>query len=205
MRVTFTQSLNNQVLRGWILLRIETDDICTQIWTSSTFDPYQELYIWLGQIRDFQLPAKMIIDEEGREVELIAESLSDLLVQFRIEPWMSARNTTTRLNITVERCELLKAFYDGIIKFIQDEYQPSQWSHIDHLSNTNWGALLKQNNSSSQNWQTRLAMYGGGHSRVPETGRETISNQLTLEQQWLVTLHDVLLWIANLAANTKSK
>ncbi|OCQ89771.1 RNA-binding protein [Nostoc sp. MBR 210] len=201
MRVTFTQSLNNQILRGWILLRIETDDICTQIWTSSTFDPYQELYIWLGQIRDFQLPAKMIIDEEGREVELIAESLSDLLLQFRIEPWMSARNTTTRLNITVGRCELLKAFYDGIIKFIQDEYQPSQWSHIDHLSNTNWGALLKQNNSSSQNWQTRLAMYGGGHSRVPEIGRETISNQLTLEQQWLVTLHDVFLWIANLAAN----
>ncbi|BBD62619.1 30S ribosomal protein S1 [Nostoc sp. HK-01] len=200
MRVTFTQSLNNQVLRGLILLRIETDDLCTETWTSSTFDPYQELYIWLGQIRDLQLPAKMIIDKEGREVELIAESLSDLLVQFWVEPCLS-RNTTTRLNITVERCELLKAFHDGIIKFIQDEYQPSQWSHIDNLSNTNWGALLKPNNSSGQNWQTRLAMYGGGHSRIPETGREIISNQLTLEQQWLITLNDVLLWIANLAAN----
>ncbi|BAY18853.1 30S ribosomal protein S1 [Anabaenopsis circularis NIES-21] len=201
MRVTFTQSLNNQVLRGLILLRIETDDLCTETWTSSTFDPYQELYIWLGQIRDLQLPTKMIISKVGYGVELIAESLSDLFVQFRVEQWMSDRNTTTRLNITVERSELIKAFHDGIIKFIQDEYQPSKWSYIDNLSNTNWGALLQSNNSFSQNWQTRLAMYGGGHSRVPETGREIISNQLTLEQQWLVTLNDVLLWIANLAAN----
>lgn len=88
MRVTFTQSSNEGVFRGWILLRIEANDICTQIWTSSTFNPYKELYIWLGQIRDFQLPAKMIIDEEGHGVELIAECLSDLVVQFRIEPWM---------------------------------------------------------------------------------------------------------------------
>ncbi|WP_222838816.1 hypothetical protein [Nostoc cycadae] len=199
--MTFTQSLNNQVLRGLILLRIETDNLCTETWTSSTFDPYQELYIWLGQIRDLQLPTKMIISKVGYGVELIAENLSDLFVQFRVEQWMSDRNTTTRLNITIERCELIKAFHDGIIKFIQDEYQSSKWSYIDNLNNTNWGALLKPNNSSGQNWRTRLAMYGGGHSRIPETGRETISNQLTLEQQWLLTLHDVLLWIANLAAN----
>ena len=31
------------------------------------------MYIWLGQIRDSQLPAKMIIDEEGSGVTLIAK------------------------------------------------------------------------------------------------------------------------------------
>ncbi|WP_339378220.1 S1 RNA-binding domain-containing protein [Calothrix sp. NIES-2100] len=183
------------------MLRIEADDICTQIWTSCIFDPYQELYIWLGQIRDSQLPAKMIIDEEGHGVELIAEYLSDLLVQFRIEPWMCGNDTTTRLKITTERSELIEAFHHGIIKFIQDEYQPLQWSDIDDLSNTNWGALLKPYNISGQNWRTRLAIYRGGHGRVPETGRETVWNQLTLEQQWLVILHDVLLWTTQLTAN----
>ncbi|MEH2026877.1 MAG: hypothetical protein V7K62_25500 [Nostoc sp.] len=201
MRVIFTQSSNEGVFRGWILLRIEANDICTQIWTSSTFDPYKELYIWLGQIRDSQLPAKMIIDEEGHGVELIAEYLSDLLVQFRIEPWMCSNDTIIRLNITTERCELIKAFHDGVIKFLKDEYQPLQWSSIDDLSNTNWESLLKPSNISGENWRTRLAMYRGGRGRVPETGRETVWNQLTLEQQWLIILHDVLLWTTNLTAN----
>ncbi|MBC6429897.1 S1 RNA-binding domain-containing protein [Nostoc sp. HG1] len=205
MRVIFTQSSNEGVFRGWILLRIEANDICTQIWTSSTFDPYKELYIWLGQIRDSQLPAKMIIDEEGHGVELIAEYLSDLLVQFRIEPWMCSNDTITRLDITTERCELIKAFHDGVIKFLKDEYQPLQWSSIDDLSNTNWESLLKPSNISGENWRTRLAMYWGGRGRVPETGRETVWNQLTLEQQWLVILHDVMLWTTQLTANGQIK
>ncbi len=201
MRVTLTQFSNESLLRGWILLRIEADHICTQIWTSSTFNPYQELYIWLGQIRDCQLPAKMIIDEEGHGVELIAESLSNAVVQLRIEPWMCAHETTTRLKITTERCDLIKAFHDGVITFVQDEYQPSQWSYIDDLSNINWGALLEPSNMNTQNWRTRLAMYWGGWGRASETGRETVWNQLTHLQQWLVILHDVMLWITNLTAN----
>ncbi|BBD70958.1 ribosomal protein S1 [Nostoc commune NIES-4072] len=201
MRVTLTQSSNEDILRGWILLRIEADHICTQIWTSSTFNPYQELYIWLGQIRDSQLPAKMIIDEEGHGVEMIVECLSDLVVQLRIEPWMCGNDTTTRLKITASRYELLKAFHDGVIKFLQDEYQPSQWSYIDDLSNTNWGALLKPSNISGQNWRIRLAMHWGGRDRVSETGRETVWNQLTPLQQWLVILHDVMLWTTDLTAN----
>ncbi len=201
MKVTLKQSSNEGILRGWILLRIEADDICTQIWTSSTFDPYQELYIWLGQIRDSQLPAKMIIDEEGHGVELIAERLSDLLMQFHIDPWICGNDTTTRLKITAERYEVIEAFYDGVIKFLKDEYQPSEWSHINDLSNINWETLLNPYNIRGQNWRTRLAMYWGGHGRVGETGRETVWNQLTLEQQWLVILHDVMLWITHLAVN----
>lgn len=52
------------------------------------FDPYEELYIWLGKLRDLQLPAKIVVNEEGYGVELIAEQLSDDIVQFHIEPWM---------------------------------------------------------------------------------------------------------------------
>ncbi|MFW9262581.1 S1 RNA-binding domain-containing protein [Nostoc sp. CALU 546] len=203
MRVTLTQFSNERILRGWILLRIEAAHVCTQIWTSSTFNPYQELYIWLGQIRDCQLPAKMIIDEEGYGVELIAESLSNAVVELKIDPWMCSHDTTTRLKITIEPDKLIKAFYDGVIKFLQDEYQPSQWSYIDDLSNINWGALLKPSNIEGQNWQTRLAMYWGGRGRVSETGRETVWNQLTPLQQWPVILHDVMLWITDLTANSQ--
>jgi hypothetical protein len=51
--------------RGWIDLCIEFSDFCITICTSSSFDPYERLYIWLGKIRDLQLPEKMVIDEEG--------------------------------------------------------------------------------------------------------------------------------------------
>jgi hypothetical protein len=82
MKVTLTQFRGQQILRCGILIRIEISDRCAQIWTSFIFDPFQEIYIWLGQIRDSQLPARMIIDEEGRGIELFAEQVSDDLINF---------------------------------------------------------------------------------------------------------------------------
>lgn len=195
MKVTLTQSPH-----GWIWIGIECSHGCTQIHTSCVFDPYQELYIWLGQIRDLQLPATMIIDEEGRGVELVAEQSSDELILFQIEPWRCGNDTTTRLNTQLKRDELLKAFHDGIVEFIKHDYHPSDWSYLDRLSNTDWEALLKLPHIPSHNWQKRLAMYGGGHGRVPETGLETVWKQLTQEQQMLVILQDTLSGIASLSA-----
>ncbi|HCF28162.1 MAG TPA: RNA-binding protein [Cyanobacteria bacterium UBA11049] len=195
MKVTLKQSSH-----GWIWISIECSHGCTQILTSCVFDPYKELYIWLGQIRDSQLPTTMFIDHEGPGVELVAEQSSDDLIRFRVEPWMCGNDITTRLNTQLKRHELLKAFHDGIVEFIKHEYCPSDWSYIDDLSNTNWGALLKLPNIPSHNWQKRLAMYGGGHGRVPKTGLETVWKQLTQEQQMLVILQDTLIEIATLSA-----
>lgn len=153
------------------------------------------------QIRDSQLPTTMFIDEEGRGVELVAEQLSDDLIQFRIEPWIYGNDTTTRLDTQLKRHELLKAFHDGIVEFIKHEYSPSNWSYIDNLSNTNWEALLQLPHLPSHNWQKRLAMYGGGHGRVSETGLETVWKQLTQQQQMLVILQDTLIEIATLCAS----
>lgn len=194
MKVTLTQFSH-----GWISISIESSNVCTRIYTSSVFDPYQELYIWLGQIRDSQLLTTMFIDEEGRGVELVAEQSSDDVIRFGIEPWMCGNDTTTRLNTQVERHELLKAFHDGIVEFIKHEYRPSDWSYLDNLSNTDWGALLKLPHIPSHNWQKRLAMYRGGHGRVSETGLETVWKQLTQEQQMLVILQDTLIEIATLS------
>jgi hypothetical protein len=91
--------------RGWIQLCIETSNVCTIIDTSVVFDPYERLYIWLGQIRDAQLPVSMIIDEEGYGVELIVEPDENDTVFFHIEPWLSRVDRITCGKETLDRRE----------------------------------------------------------------------------------------------------
>lgn len=196
MRVTLTQSRGQKILRGWILIRIESNDVCTQISTSATFDPYKEIYIWLGQIQDSQLPARMIIDEEGRGVELLAERINNEVLYFHIEPWFCGEDNLTRLGVSIKSNELIKAFCEGILEFIKNRYYPTEWSYINSLSNLNWNSLLQPVNLPDRKWKTRLAIYGGGHGRVPETGRKCLEQSLTTEQQWLVVLYDALSKIA---------
>lgn len=192
MRVILTQSRGQEVLRGWILILIETSDICTQIRTSSVFDPYKEIYIWLGQIRDSQLPARMIIDEEGRGVEFFAERVNTELINFHIEPWLCGSNDLTRLDITIKKDELISAFCNGILEFVKNDYCVVKWSYVDNLSNLNWNTLLQPESHPGQKWQTRLAIYGGGHGRATHTGRKCLEKSLTTKQQWLIVLYDAL-------------
>jgi predicted RNA-binding protein with RPS1 domain len=199
MKVTLTQSSN-----GSIPIGIESSDVCTKIYTSSTFDPYEKLYIWLGQIRDSQLPTTMVIDEGGVGVELIAEKVSNDAVLFRIEPWFQEDYTTTFLATIVERQELIKVFHDGIVEFITNEYRPFDWSYIDNLSNTNWVTLLKPSTVSSRNWQKRLLISKlSTHSKGTNPEVDALRNQLTLEQEWLLVLQNILIEIAIYADRNK--
>ena len=195
MKITLTQP----TYRSTIWIYIESSDVCTKISTSSIFNPYERLYIWLGKIRDSQLPASIAIDEEGYGVELIAEKTSNEMILFKIDPWMCGNDTATRLATTVKPDELLKAFHDGIAEFVKDEYRPSDWSFIDNLSNINWGALLKSPTIPNQNWQKRLLMNElGAHDGIIE--KSELSEQLTLEQRWSIVLRGVLDRIAVIAA-----
>ncbi|MEG4572143.1 hypothetical protein QUA56_05360 [Microcoleus sp. N3A4] len=187
MKITLTQP----TYRSSIWIYIESSDVCTKIYTSTVFDPYERLYIWLGQIRDSQLPASIIIDEEGYGVELIAEKASNEMILFRIDPWMCRNDTATRLATTVKPDELLKAFHDGITEFVKDEYRPSDWSLVNNLSNINWGVLLKSSTIPGQNWQKRLLMSSLG-SHDGKIGKSELWEQLTLEQQWSIVLRSVL-------------
>ncbi len=198
MKITLTQP----TYRSTIWIYIESSDVCTKISTSSIFNPYERLYIWLGQIRDSQLPASMVIDEEGYGVELIAEKASNEMILFRIDPWMCGNDTATRLATTLKPDELLKAFHNGIAEFIKDGYRPSDWSLIDHLSNINWGALLKPPTIPGQNWQQRLLMSDlGSYDGIIE--KSELSEQVTLEQQWSIVLRGVLDRIAILAGSNR--
>jgi S1 RNA binding domain len=201
MKITLTQSENGCLLRCRILIRIETNDICTQIRSSSVFDPYGELYVWLGQTKDFQFPAKMIIDEEGYGVELITEHAGEDLVEFRIEPWLS-NEKTTQLKIILDRREFIQAFYDGVITFIKNEYEYTKWTYMDSLRNQPWGRLVEKTTTHNPQWKERLALYGDVCGRVSETEGAIVWNKLTQEQQQLMMFHDDLFTTVQLAKNS---
>jgi predicted RNA-binding protein with RPS1 domain len=179
--------------RGWIDLRIEFSDVCITIHTSSSFDPYERLYIWLGKICDSQLPEKMVIDEEGYGVELIVEEAKNDTVLFRVEPWLR-REGWRVIDATeiIHRRELIEAFHDGITEFIANRFIPSDWSYLDYLSYQNWDALLNDN-LRLQNWNKRLLV--AGYKRFP---RENITQEypLTTEQESILSLRGVLERIA---------
>jgi len=198
MKITLTQP----TYRSTIWIYIESSDVCTKISTSSIFNPYEKLYIWLSQIRDSQLPTSIAIDEEGYGVELIAEKTSNEMILFRIDPWMCGNDTATRLATTVKPDELLKTFHNGIAEFIKDEYRPSDWSLVNNLSNINWGTLIISPTIPSQNWQQRLLMSElGAYDGIIEKSESW--EQLTVEQQWSIVLRSVLDRIAILAASNR--
>jgi hypothetical protein len=179
--------------RSTIWVVIESNTTCIRISTSATFDPYENLYIWLGQIRDYCLPASLIIDEEGYGVEVIAEAIDDEMIRLRIEPWFCRADSTTFLTEILRPDELVKAFHDGITEFIRNGYRSSDWSFLDTLSNICWKSLVNQQ-SEKRNWQRRILL---------KDPNNTVWEQLTNEQQWLIVLKDVLTLISVIAANKK--
>jgi predicted RNA-binding protein with RPS1 domain len=183
--------------RHWIDLYIETGDTCIIIHTCVTFDPYERLYILLGKVRDRQLPDKMIIDEEGYGVELIVEAAANDNVLFRVDPWMSRKDRITVASETLDRRELIKAFHDGIVDFVNNTFIPSNWSLINDISYQNWGALL-QEKIEPQNWNKRLLISGFKifpDEQYPEKNIENIVQEedlLTVEQETILILAGVL-------------
>jgi predicted RNA-binding protein with RPS1 domain len=176
--------------RSCINLCIETSDICTIIHISVTFDPYERLYIWLGQIRDSQLPASMIIiDEEGYMVELIAEPNENDTVFFHVESWASRVEWITCGKEMLNRRELIKAFHDGIVEFINNEFIPSNWSYIDDLSYQNWNALVTRD-ADSQNWDRRLLMIRNWRT-FSDTDTLGEEHEFTLNEESLMVLRSL--------------
>ncbi|MDJ0900015.1 MAG: hypothetical protein QNJ55_14525 [Xenococcus sp. MO_188.B8] len=128
----------------------------------------------VGQIRDSQLPAKMIIDEEGSGVTLIAKHNDNQTIELIIEKCIFDDKVSRPiyLKVTMETKKLIQSFYDGITDFIKDRYSISDSSFVV-LSNINWDALLQQP-AELPDWKTRLAMYGDGQSQYLKTGIETV-------------------------------
>ena len=181
-------------------MRIETDLVCIQIDMTSVFPPFEEMYTWLGRIRDRQLPAEMIIDEEGYGVVLIAKQFKDN-IEFSIRSWMSNKDTIY-LKTIVDADLLITSFHNEIVRAIAKQFDETKPSFIADYESLNWDSLLKKP-ARPQDWNKRLAIYGGGRNRCPETNLNNVS--LTLEQECLVELQKGLLEIYRLSYNKARK
>ncbi len=185
---------------GWMLMRIETDFVCTKIDISAVFPPFREMYTWLGRIRDLQLPAEMIIDEEGYGVILIAKRVKDN-IEFSVQGWLRNEDIIY-LKTIVEPNAFVKSFYQEIVDLIEKQFNQTNPSFIVEEESLNWDSLLIQPDKP-QDWNKRLAIYGGGKGRCPETNLDNFS--LTLKQEYLVNLKNGLNQIYRLALSRHKK
>ena len=184
---------------GWMLMRIETDIVCIKIDVTCIFPPFREMYTWLGRIKDRQLPAEMIINEEGHEVILLADRVRDS-IEFSIRG-RGRNKDAIYLNTVVDADILIRSFHQGIVSSINKQFDETESSFIANYESLNWDSLLLQSNKP-RDWQKRLAIYGGGEGRYKETNLDNFS--LTLEQKYLVNLKNDLNQIYQLAFS-KSK
>ena len=175
-------------------MRIETDSVCTKIIICGTFPPFKEMYTWLGRIRDRQLPAEMIIDEEGYGVILIAEKIEDN-TKFSVRGWLRNEDTVY-LETFINPDALVKSFHNEIVDIIEKQFEETKPSFIVGDESLNWDSLLHQANKP-QAWNKRLAIYGGAEGNSLKTNLDNFS--LTLEQEYLVNLKNRLRQIHRLA------
>lgn len=187
---------------GWMLMRIEVDTVCTEIILSGALPPFQEMYTWLGRIRDRQLPAKMMIDEEGTGAYLIAEELASTKISFSIEAWKHNSPYDTYLKAIVEPNILIQSFHNEIVSCTEKQTDESEPCFIIRDRDLNWNGLLKQPNKP-QDWAKRLAIYGGGRRRYQETNLDNFS--LTEREKYLIELEKGIRKISGLAFRRRTK
>lgn len=196
MKVTLIPQPYRQILMG-----IETDFVCIKIDLSSVFSPFEEMYTWLGRIRDRQLPAEMIIDEEGYGVVFKADLVIENTIEFSIRGW-SRNKDNVFIKTLVESNFLIKSFQEEIVSFIEKQASEIEPCFIVRDENLNWNSLLKQP-KQPQDWQKRLAIYGGERKRHQETNLDNFS--LTEKQEYLVELEEGLRKISRLSFEKRTQ
>lgn len=189
---------------GWMLMRIETDFVCIQIMLSAAFPPFREMYTWLGRIRDRQLPVSMMIDEEGCGAYLIAKESEKETekIEFSVKAWKYNSPYDTYLKTVIDPKILITSFHNEIVSSIKKQFDETEPSFIVEEESLNWDSLLIQPDKP-QDWNKRLAIYGGATGRYPETNLDNFS--LTLKQEYLVNLKNGLNQIYRLALSRHKK
>ena len=167
---------------------LEGDLLCIRVNLSSVFPPFEEMYTWLGRIRDSQLPAEMIIDEEGYGVILRADFVAKNAIEFSIKSWMRNEDTVY-FKTEINPKALLDSFHDEIISFIEKQTNLAEPCFIIRYEYLNWDSLLKQP-IKPQDWNKRLAIYGGGRGNYNATSLDDFS--LTEKETYLIELESFL-------------
>lgn len=196
MKITLIQKPYRQ-----ILMRIEVDTVCTKIDISSVFSPFKEMYTWLGRIRDRQLPAEMTIDEEGYGVVLIAKEIAENNIEFTVKGWLRNEDTIY-LQTVIDHNTLVESFHNEIVSFIEEQVKETEPSFIVNYENLNWNSLLTQSDKT-QDWNKRLAIYGGAKGKHRKTNLDNFS--LTVKQEYLIKLRDGIQEISRISFRRRKK
>ena len=129
-KVTFSFSYPHS---GWLQWAIT----CTAyvqnvvIACSNVFDPFPGLFKWLEAIAAGQLPAEIIIDEEGHGKVLRASPLNNYEFIFEILLWDWNKNSAEErpifLYAQVNRVQFVAEFVRQWDDFIANRYAPEEW------------------------------------------------------------------------------
>ncbi len=115
---------------GWIMLWIAGTPYLQSltIHTSDVFDPYTDLIHWLEAIAQDQLPAQVIIDEEGQEKTLVVVPAGNEQVDFQIlNDYIEEKDKEILLRLRVSKRQLIAEFIHKFELFQRDYYQRSEW------------------------------------------------------------------------------
>ena len=90
----------------------------------------------------------------------------------------------------------------GIVGFIEEQVNETEPSFIVNYENLNWNTLIKQSDKT-QDWNKRLAIYGGAEGKYRETNLDNFS--LTLEQEYLLKLREGLRKISQVSFHRRKE
>ena len=135
---------------GWIRLHLSLDETTATIQLSEVFDPFQSMVAWGREIDEGDLPIRLIIDEEGRDAELVVLCTDDparVLLRVTRED-----EDDVLLEGIVARTDLAASFKAELRRFFTEEFEPDEWPDYsnhggilrEYMLNNPWMALNKE-------------------------------------------------------------
>lgn len=116
----------HEVIAGWIHFKIIAGEQSYDGRFSEVYDPIIDLKHWLEAVSTNVQQTSFTFDPEGDDIKFEINRLEYEGNYFVIsEPYADGK---TYLNVIVNRKQLVKAFYQGIIELSQSEkYHPREW------------------------------------------------------------------------------
>lgn len=113
---------------GWIDLHLKLDARATVVTCSDVYDPLPVILDWLWAIRDGDLPAGVVVDEESSDVCLIAQAFDEKRLLIAV---LDRHDKKERAAAVVDHSAFLSAFRQEIIRFLHVDFAMDRWNPSD--------------------------------------------------------------------------
>ncbi len=109
---------------AWICFRVSAGSQSVLVSASGVFDPFQDLIAWLEAVAVGVQECAFSLDEEGHLLEFrLRYDYPNTMLSLSEEG-----GETPYLRVAVDRCQLVKAFYESLTAFsLSDRYVPAHW------------------------------------------------------------------------------